>query len=304
MTPLLPEVVVIGDALLDVTARPAGPIVSGADVPAEVRVGCGGQGANLAVRLARRGVRVGLVCALGDDAAGGLVRAALDREGVVVSPLPAEPTGTVVLLLDRRGERSMLSHRAPFAAGAAAAVRDHVGWLVVSGYLFLEPGAGRLARTLGAWPGRRVLLGCTVQEHMAGEWMAAAVAMRPDIVVLNRDEAIALLPEFSAAGDLALPLAERLGGVVVTGASGATARLNGLGASVRRAADGPASDTTGAGDAFAAALVSSLLRSPWPPGADGLETALQSATELAARVARAPGAQGWVSGEPDVSVQR
>ena len=130
----------IGDALLDVSARPAAKLRPGADVPAEVRIGLGGQGANLAVRLARRGVGVELVCALGDDAGGTLLRRELEREGIGLAAVPADATGTVVILLDDRGERTMLSNRVPFAAGAVAAMTDAVAWTVVSGYLLLEAG--------------------------------------------------------------------------------------------------------------------------------------------------------------------
>ena len=301
---LRPDLVVIGDALLDVTAHPATPIRPGADVPADVRIGCGGQGANLAVRLARSGVRVDLVCALGDDPGGTLLRKALIGEGVGLSAVRTDTTGTVVILLDQGGERTMLSHRVAFAAGAADAVRSDVAWLAVSGYLLLEPDGGELAAALAATPTRRALVGCTVPAEAADRWMHAAAAMRPDIVVLNRAEAAALPPGAPDAEDLPARLGERLGsGVVVTDPSGATARLNGLTAAVRAPAAPPATDTTGAGDAFAAALIASLLRSPWPPTTDGLEVALAAATELASAVAHAVGAQDRVAGEPPASAR-
>ena len=295
---LRPEVVVIGDALLDVTVHPAAPIRVGADAPAAVHIGCGGQGANLAVRLARRGVAVELVCALGEDPGGALVRQALIGEGVELSAVRTDATGTVVILVDQQGERTMLSQRASFAASAAAAVRGGVRWLVVSGYLLLEPDAGQLVSALGVMPASRALVGCTVPTAMADGWARAATAMRPDLVVLNRDEALALFPAEQDTDDLPAHLGERLGsGVVVTDPSGATARLNGLSAAVRAPVALPASDTTGAGDAFGAALIASLLRSPWPPAPHVLKVALAAGTELASAVARATGAQAQVAGE-------
>lgn len=88
----------IGDALLDVMARPAMAIRAGADVPAEIRIACGGQGANLSVRLARQGIGVELICGLGDDPAASLVTDALRAEAIqVVSAAPSrsrrEPPG-------------------------------------------------------------------------------------------------------------------------------------------------------------------------------------------------------------------
>jgi sugar/nucleoside kinase (ribokinase family) len=295
-----PEVVVIGDALLDVSAHPAARIRPGADVPAEVRIGCGGQGANLAVRLARRGVDVELVCALGDDPGGTLLRQELIPEGVGLSAVRAHATGTVVILLDERGERTMLSHRVPFAADAAAAVRDDVSWLIVSGYLLLEPGAGELAVALGRRPARRALIGCAVADEMTDQWARAAADLHPDLVVLNREEALALGPGAADTEDLMQRLGERLGaGVVVTDPSGARARLNGMSAALEEAAAAPATDTTGAGDAFAAALIASLLRTPWPPSREALDAALTAASQLASAVAHAVGAAARVAGEPD-----
>ncbi len=299
MTSATPDVVVVGDALLDVTAHPQTPMRAREDVPATVRIGCGGQGANLAVRLARRGARVELVCALGDDPGGRIVRDALAREDVALCLVTTPLTGTVVILLDEAGERSMLSQRAPFAAEAASAVRDDAGWLVVSGYLLLETDADVLARTLSSLPARRALVGCTVPGGLVDRWVRAAAALRPDLVILNRDEALALVPGASAADDLPALLATLLrSGVTVTDASGATARLNGVSADVRISAEVSANDTTGAGDAFAAALVDGLRRSAWPPTAASLREALAAAAALASTVALAAGAQGRVPGEP------
>ena len=55
---------VVGDALLDVRVTTLGPTRHGSDVPAEVHLRPGGQGSNLAVRLARRGLEVSLACGI------------------------------------------------------------------------------------------------------------------------------------------------------------------------------------------------------------------------------------------------
>jgi pfkB family carbohydrate kinase. len=54
------RVTVVGDCTLDVIVRPVGALRPGGDIPARVAVGAGGQGANVAVRLARQGVPVQL----------------------------------------------------------------------------------------------------------------------------------------------------------------------------------------------------------------------------------------------------
>lgn len=283
------HVIVIGDALLDVQAQPSGAARHGTDVPATIRIAAGGQGANLAVRLARRGVDVELVCALGPDPAAALLREALAAARVRVSAVATEATGTVVILLDAAGERSMLSQRAPFASGVLAALPSMApapAWLIVSGYLLLEAGAERLAAVLAAHPARRALVGCTVPAPAMAAWASAARALRPDLIILNRDELAAI--GVSAVGS----------NIAVTDADGATASIAGVSAAVRSENTPPPTDTTGAGDAFAASLVASLLRAPWPPAQSILQSALTDASRVSWQVARVAGAQGRAPGEP------
>ncbi|MBA3586449.1 MAG: carbohydrate kinase family protein [Chloroflexi bacterium] len=277
------EVLVIGDALLDVTVQPAAPMQSGADVPAEIRIGCGGQGANLAVRLARQRVEVELVCGMGDDRAGALVTDALRAEGVRLSPVSVESTGAVVILLDEVGERTMLSRRAPFAANAWILPAD---WTLVSGYLFLEAEGVSLARALGAGTTRCVVVGCAVPEPSRSAWKAAVAAMHPDLLILNRDEARTLAPidGLSTA-------------IVITAPDVVVASIGEVRVTVHVPAGTEATDTTGAGDAFAAALVAELRRAAWPSPHASFEEALTKAVALASQVARAVGAQALVAAE-------
>ena len=273
--------------MLDVVARPAAPMRPGADVRAEIRVGAGGQGANLAVRLARLGgLSVELVCGLGDDPAATIVLDALEAEGVMVSPVTVDATGSVVILVDAAGERTMLSQRTQFGSAARRRLQPDADWIVVSGYLLHEADARALAESVAARAARRVLVGCTVAGDAAA-WVAAATALAPDLIVLNRDEADALDVTPGFAG----------GGLVVTDVAGATASIGGVTAEVRRRGGEVAVDTTGAGDAFAAGLIASLAREAWPPSAAELERALAAASDLASAVAQTPGAQGRVPAE-------
>lgn len=280
---MVPAVSVIGDALLDVHVTPAVSPRPGEDVPATIRLGPGGQGANIAVRLARRGVSVALTCALADDASGRLVRAALETDGVELHAVEADATGVVVVLLDARGDRTMMSQRMPFAAAAAERVAVDA-WLVLSGYLLLEPSGETLARSLAALPARRVLVGCAVPDDLVAAWRSAAAAFAPDLVVMNTAE-------------LARLAVDGAPGTAVTDAGGATAAIGAATAEVRVPPGSGAVDTTGAGDAFAAALVAGLLDADWPPAQPELHEALRDAVELAAAVARAPGAQARVGTE-------
>ena len=280
-----PAVVVVGDATLDVHVSSTRPLAPGSDVPAEIRLRPGGQGANLAVRLARQGVPVSLVCALGSDPAAAMIRSGLDAEGPAVIQLPADATGVVVVLGGASGERSMLSHRAPLPLGAADAAATLGDWLVVSGYPLLQPDGLELARRLADLPMRRVLVACPVADDELESWRASARKLRPDVVVANREEA-----------DRAR-LAEVAPGMAVTDAAGAEVHIGTARAEATTPEGPPAVDTTGAGDAFAARLVAGLLDADWPPPQALLREAVDAAVELASAVARVHGAQAGVRGE-------
>jgi sugar/nucleoside kinase (ribokinase family) len=285
-----PQVLVLGDALLDVQATPTQPMRPGADVPAAIRLEPGGQGANLAVRLARRGVAVRLRCALGTDPAADLVRSTLARDGVTLDAVEASATGTVVVLVDGDGQRTMLSQRVPLLGAPLAAI--DAAWLVVSGYVLTEPNVSDL-RT-HRLPDRRAVVGCALDGAQVDAWRSALRMLAPGLVVLNADEANALA---DAAADPAVALAEAFGAiVVVTDAGGARAAI---GDSIVRADREPvvAIDTTGAGDAFAAALIAALVGMSWPPAPEALEPALAAAASAARAVTHVAGAQARVAGE-------
>ncbi|MGI8998762.1 MAG: carbohydrate kinase family protein, partial [Candidatus Limnocylindria bacterium] len=276
-------VVVCGAARWGVAGERGPPLHPGGDVPAQIRIGAGGQGANLAIRLARRGIAVELLCALGDDPAASLVIAALRAEGVRVSATRVSATGSVVILVDEAGERTMLSDRASFVAGAVIPAAD---WIVVSGYCFLEADAARLAGAVAGQVARRVVVGCAVPDRSRAAWRAAVIAARPDLLILNREE----------ASDQE-PLAQLSAAIVVTATDGVMASIGDDVIRVRVPDGSPATDTTGAGDAFAAGLVAGLLRVPWPPPGAALESAMTDAAVLARQVARTHGAQARVAAE-------
>jgi ribokinase len=280
------SVVVVGDATLDVSVFPVRPMATGADVPATITMRPGGQGANVAVRLARQGVAVTLVCVLADDPAAVMIRAALAEDGVSITAVPTEATGLVVVIGGEDGERSMLSHRAALPLATADAAGGPGGsWLVLSGYALLQPDALELAGRLAALPMRRVLLGCAVADDDLSAWLRAARALDPDLVVANREEADRA--QLHALGTA----------LAITDGDGAELRIGDARAAAATTAGSAAVDTTGAGDAFAARLLVGLVDGAWPPEEARLQAAVASAVELASAVARVRGAQARVAGE-------
>jgi sugar/nucleoside kinase (ribokinase family) len=129
-----------GDLLLDVIVRLDAPFVAGDDQAARTATGPGGQAANVAAWAAALGADARFVGRTGDDAAGALVREALERRGVEVCGPIGGRTGVVVSLA-AAGDRSMISDR-----GTAAELRPadlDAAWfdcdvLHVSGYSLLR----------------------------------------------------------------------------------------------------------------------------------------------------------------------
>jgi sugar/nucleoside kinase (ribokinase family) len=101
------------------------------------------------------------------------------------------------------------------------------------------------------------------------------------------------------AREAATHLADRARLVVVTsGSAGSAAALDG---EVHEVAApqlaGPAVDSTGAGDAFVAALIARLAGGSWPPAIDVLREAMEEGSRAGGLVSRVVGAQGRVEGE-------
>jgi sugar/nucleoside kinase (ribokinase family) len=301
---------VVGDCLLDVMVRPHGPMRAGGDTPAQIRIGPGGQGANVAVRLARRGASVRLISPMADDLGARLLREALDRDAVNLATLAASKTGSVIAMLDRDGERTMASDRVSLAAAALPELVEDADWIHVSGYALRDASGEQVARTLAAR--RRVARlsvggGSVPPDRAAAQAFTALVELaRPDLLLLARSEAAALLEVDDAVApeQLASSLAARRPSTIVivtAGADGSVGASAGLSAPV--AVPGldsstPIVDATGAGDAYAAALIDELAHlGTWPPSGDQLRTAMRAASHLGGLVARVEGAQGRVEGE-------
>lgn len=297
----------VGDATLDVTVRPDGQLRPGGDVSATIGIAPGGQGANVAVRLARAGVEVRLAAAIADDEAGRLLLTALESEGVELARMRATRSGTVVALLDPAGERTMLSDRVTLDADAVAGACAGVGWVHCSAYPLADDASGdALAAALGALPaGTRISTGGGSLPPDAGlsarvrERLATA---RASLLIFGRDEAAALLdqplPSLPAAADAlsrAFPMAIA---VVTGGAAGSAAAGPGFALSVP--AQEPATpmlDATGAGDAYAAALIAALLPLDGPPDVAALRAGMEAGSRAGGLVSRVLGAQGRVAAE-------
>ncbi|MDL5201683.1 ribokinase [Streptomyces sp. ALI-76-A] len=266
------------DLVIGVERRPgAGETVLGSDLA----VHPGGKGANQAVAAARLGARTALLARVGDDAHGRLLldaqgAAGVDTGGVRVG---GAPTGVALITVDPSGDNSIVV--SPGANGRLTPedVRTAGDLLrasrVVSTQLEI-PLETVVEVVRGLAPGSRFVLNPSPPRSLPPEVLAAC-----DPLIVNEHEARVILGEGGGGGvpeDWArLLLAKGPRSVVVTlGAEGA------LVASEEGVVRVPsvtvaAVDTTGAGDAFTAALA-------WRLGAG---SSLAEAAAYASRVGAA-----------------
>jgi sugar/nucleoside kinase (ribokinase family) len=264
-----PRVLVVGDVMTDIICRPEGPLVTGSDRRAKIVSRPGGSGANQAVWLAACGlaVRFAARVAAADREAFAARFATLGVETAFVAD-PDLPSGTLVTLVSPDGERSFLTDRGANLALSPAdlpdALLDGCARLVVSGYSLFEPSpraavTGLMARA--AARGIETLVDAAsvgfLQEIGAESFFAWTAGI--GTLFANADEAAALTGMTSLDAQMQA-LAAHYPRVVV--------KLGGLGAALLRrggrAVSLPAPavtivDSTGAGDAFAAAFIAAEL---------------------------------------------
>ncbi|MDT0477188.1 ribokinase [Streptomyces sp. DSM 41014] len=267
------------DLVIGVERRPAaGETVLGGDLA----VHPGGKGANQAVAAARLGAATALLARVGDDGHGRLLidslrTAGVDTAGVLVG---GAPTGVALITVDPSGDNSIVV--SPGANGRLTPedVRAADGLLRTSRVVStqLEIPLETVVEVVRSLPeGGRLVLNPSPPRPLPAEVLAAC-----DPLIVNEHEAKVILGD-SAAGDTPEDWARRLlaegpRSVVVTlGAEGALVaetrteterRTDESGAGVGGAVGGgvdvevtrvasvrvDAVDTTGAGDAFTAAL--------------------------------------------------
>ncbi|MGW2690031.1 ribokinase [Streptomyces sp. NPDC001414] len=274
------------DLVIGVERRPAaGETVLGSDLT----VHPGGKGANQAVAAARLGARTALLARVGDDAHGRLLldaqrAAGVDTAGVLVG---GAPTGVALITVDPSGDNSIVVSPGANGRLTPGDVRAATGLVhaarVVSAQLEIPlETVEEVVRNLA--PGSRLVLNPSPPRPLPEEVLAAC-----DPLIVNEHEAQVLL-DGAAPGERPEDWARTLltkgpRSVVVTlGADGAlVASADGV---VRVApVKVDAVDTTGAGDAFTAALAWRLSTG------SSLADAAAYAARVGAFTATRPGAQ-------------
>jgi sugar/nucleoside kinase (ribokinase family) len=287
-----PQVVVVGDVCTDVVALLTGEPAPGSDRTAAITTRGGGAGANVAAHLAQLGVPVVLAGCVGDDDAGRALCRDLAGTGVAlaVRSVPGRPTGTVISLVEPGGERSMLADRGANLALVPGDVPAPApgGHLHLSGYTLLDEAprrAGLAALAAAAEAGCTTSVDPASTGPLSGygieRWRADTAATT--LLLPNADEA-RLLTGCASAAEAARALARQHPVVVVSlGAGGALWAAGDV--LVHRPAH-PASvvDSTGAGDAFTAGVLSAWTAAGGRPDpVDALEAGLRRAATVVGR---------------------
>lgn len=277
--------VCIGDLVEDVVVWSAGAPRSGTDNPARIQRARGGAASNVAVFASSLGTSVRFVGRVGDDLAG----EALVRELVVAGVDPKVQrqgrTGTIVILVDTSGERTMFPDRA-----AAAELADVPGsWISgaeayhLSAYSLTGPSwpvlcrASKIARAEGAILTIDAASVALIDSVGPAAFRAWIRTLHPTFVFANGVEA-----DIGSLRELVCP-----GTTVVVKNGMDPTEIHAAGnksATVRPAPVDEVRDTTGAGDAFAAGFLAAVLDNAEPV------EAVEAGHSLARRVLTQPGA--------------
>lgn len=286
-------VVVVGDVGLDVITRPQGPISWASDTPSAVTMTSGGAGGNSASWLAWASVPVTLLARVGKDPAGQAAQAELESKRVrcAFSADPHLPTCVVVVLLDERGERTMLADRGANKAfcpdDVALAALPHDSGLTphlhLSGYVLFDEGsraggleALRQARELGWTTSVDPQASALIDRVGADAFLSWVEGV--DLLLPNAGEVEAL-------GGLRRILGYAQQAVATYGANGA----RWVGPDFDESTGAPMIehvDSTGAGDAFNAGLLS-----VWLSGRDrmaALRAGIEAGSTACVRVGARP----------------
>lgn len=280
------KVLCIGDVMLDVVVALQAPINYGEDTPSKITTHGGGAAGNVASWIAHAGTAASIVARIGNDSAGAAITSEFEDLGVDYSSLrkTSDATGVVVVVVDKKGERTMFPETGANSGLVVTDMPDLAGFdaAYVSGYALLNPRsrAGVLDMiaviksaglpifydtvTVGAMK--------EVDRALIQSWLPLM-----DYVLPNEEEAL-YVADASDIDSALTKLLELCPAVIIKrGPSGAIAQNRGGTRIDVDAIKTVVADTTGAGDSFAAGFIATKIS-----GGD-LSASLKAGVTLAAK---------------------
>lgn len=292
------SVICIGDAMMDVIVRLNGPINPNSDTLSEISMHGGGAAANTSAWLASLGVDTTFIGRVGADIAGSSFHNELIAQRVKHPnpPVANMKTGTVVVLVDQAGNRTMFPD-----AGANSGINETdlpelsgLDGAFLSGYSLFNPNSTRgVLRIIEALRNSSIPIFFdpasvgTIRAFGFDE--AIALIKGFDGIFLNEEEAL-FITKKSQVEDQILNLIEISPLVVIKrGSNGVVGKKRESDLITNAAINAQVLDTTGAGDAFAAGFLSIWLEN------QDLSAALAKGIEIAGRCVATIGARPRVN---------
>jgi ribokinase len=262
----VPLVIALGDINRDIIARiPRYPEPGGDGVASALWTGDGGSAANTARGLAQCGISAGLIGRVGCDAQGEELLRQLQAAGVDTSLVQRDPdvaSGLMFITVTPDGQRTMIGYRGANARTCAEEIDPQAvrtaRWLHISGYALLGPPqvhAALYALQVAAAAGLRVSLDPGLEAARQKPALIHSLLDQIDLLLPSEEEARALTGAHDPRAALESLHAQGARTVALKQGPRGCLLSDGGVPSLVPAFPIEVLDTTGAGDAFAAAFL-------------------------------------------------
>jgi sugar/nucleoside kinase (ribokinase family) len=272
--------------MLDVVVALQAPINYGEDTPSKITTHGGGAAGNVASWIAHAGTAASIVARIGNDSAGAAITSEFEDLGVDYSSLrkTSDATGVVVVVVDKKGERTMFPETGANSGLVVTDMPDLAGFdaAYVSGYALLNPrsrtGVLDMIAVIKS-AGLPIFYDTVTVGAMKEVDRALIQSWLPlmDYVLPNEEEAL-YVADASDIDSALTKLLELCPAVIIKrGSSGVIAQNRGGTRIDIAAIKTVVADTTGAGDSFAAGFIATKIS-----GGD-LTASLKAGVTLAAK---------------------